>query len=339
MSIIRPIVIVLLVVMHSFTMFSGEGKYWPLPNGIEPVETYKWIARITYSFMLETFVFISGYLLASQLSNKKIGLCLFCWKKVKRLMLPGIFFSIIYFAIFFEYKGFPNFIYGVLNGTGHMWYLPMIFWCFIAGYILWSVKIPDWAKLLICLFLSIVSGLLGGLPFRLGKSCYYLLFFYLGMSIYPRKQAILSKLSSLKLFSLLCLFLLTFVTLNLLKDKLMAFMPATIPEVIIRSSLSSLSTIVYATLGLLSMYLVTIFWLSKHEEWKPSKFLLEANAICFGVYIYQQFILKILYYKTSFPEHIGTYILPWIGCAIALLLSIILAKVTLKAKLGRFLIG
>lgn len=62
-SFIRPILIVLLVLVHSFTVFNDR---WPPFEGFVPCETYKWIYRLSYSFMLETFIFVSGYIYAFQ---------------------------------------------------------------------------------------------------------------------------------------------------------------------------------------------------------------------------------------------------------------------------------
>lgn len=247
-SIIRPVIILLLVVMHSFTVFSGGGEFLPLPEGIEPIESYNRIAKVTYSFMLEAFVFVSGYLL----------------------------------AIFFEYIGFLNFLYDILNGTGHMWYLPILLWCFVLGTFLWNTKSPNWAKILICLLLSIGSGLLSGLPFRIGRTCYYLWFFYLGMFIYSHKQFILGNLSLGKKLLFTSLYLSTFVLLTLFKDILTGFMPRVAYTIV--QDVRKLLFIIISNIhdGLLSLYLSAIYWLYKYQKWNPSKRLLVVNAICFG---------------------------------------------------------
>ena len=95
----RPIIIVLLVFMHSFTMFTG-GTTWPLPSGIHSVELYKDLAWIAYSFMLEAFVFISGYLFSSQMERVRVKFVTLIKKKLHRLYLPSLVFSVAYFAFF-----------------------------------------------------------------------------------------------------------------------------------------------------------------------------------------------------------------------------------------------
>lgn len=63
------------------------------------------------------------------------------------------------------------------------------------------------------------------------------------------------------------------------------------------------------------------------------------SGYCYGVYIYQQFILKYLYYKTAFASYVSTEAFPWIGFVVALVFSLLLCHLTLKTKFGRYLIG
>lgn len=65
-SFIRPILIVLLILVHCFTVFNGG---WPPFEGYQACTGYKWLSRTCYSFMLETFVFVSGYVYAYQVLN------------------------------------------------------------------------------------------------------------------------------------------------------------------------------------------------------------------------------------------------------------------------------
>ena len=56
---LRPILFVQLFFTHAFTIYTNTS--WSIPAGIESVEAYDWIARVSYSCMLELFTFISGY--------------------------------------------------------------------------------------------------------------------------------------------------------------------------------------------------------------------------------------------------------------------------------------
>ena len=54
----RPFLIVLLVVYHALIIYGGG---WSQPVGYIDVPLYRNIAGWAYSFMLESFTFISGY--------------------------------------------------------------------------------------------------------------------------------------------------------------------------------------------------------------------------------------------------------------------------------------
>ena len=100
--IIRLLLIVLLVLFHAFAIYNGA---WEMPLGITSVKPYWFIASISYSFMLESFVFISGYVFGYQTrvkysSGMPLNSCLL--KKAKRLLIPRIVFSILYIIFFWD---------------------------------------------------------------------------------------------------------------------------------------------------------------------------------------------------------------------------------------------
>ena len=96
---IRPILIVLLIFVHCFTVFNGG---WPSFVGYKECTSYMWISRICYSFMLETFTFVSGYVYAYQVLDlqKTSTFGTLVKQKVDRLILPSVIFSLIYLQLF-----------------------------------------------------------------------------------------------------------------------------------------------------------------------------------------------------------------------------------------------
>lgn len=98
-SLIRPILIILLVLYHAFAPWCGA---WRLFCGYEANETYWWISKAAYSFMLPMFVFISGYVWAFQRESlgKKDTFKLLLSKKFKRLYIPSLLFSVVYVLLF-----------------------------------------------------------------------------------------------------------------------------------------------------------------------------------------------------------------------------------------------
>lgn len=135
--------------------------------------------------MLETFVFISGYLFGFQVQKNGIGIICFkntILKKAKRLLLPCFFFGVIYYTVFYDLsKPVYEISYSIMCGTGHLWFLPMLFWCFTEIYLIerlkvsYKVVLPLLALVALCSFIP--------LPFRMSNSMYYSLFFYIGYCI------------------------------------------------------------------------------------------------------------------------------------------------------------
>lgn len=335
--IMRPIVIFLLIVTHSFTMYTGGS--WSLPEGINEVYAYGEIAHIAFSFMLETFVFISGYLFAMQQQRQQKPFTFFLLKKLQRLVVPGIIFSTAYIACFdSEIFKSGGVILEILNGTGHLWFLPMLFCCFIMAYGINTIKGHDNFKFALCFIMSLCSGLLPLSVFRINSACYYILFFYLGMYLYPRRQKIIAKLNLLNVMAFIVLFVVSYIFFSHEKQILSESEMSTIMGKLLRVLGMKMCTMVYSSMGLVMIYVISNYIIKCKNKWQCPLWLISINSICFGVYIYQQFILKFIYYSTPLPQWTGTYFLPWVGCVITMITSIALAKLTTKSKIGRKLI-
>ena len=329
-NVLRPIIIVLLVLYHSFIIYTGG---WPKVDGIEECTAYYWIAKSSYACMLETFTFVSGYLLAHAISNgKKYTFKSLAIKKFKRLIIPSIVFSIIYSFLFYDKPYLSlEYIYDIFNGLGHMWYLPMLFWCFLAAYFILHIKIKESYKLMLLILLALSSFV--PLPFRMQSTCYYLFFFYLGIFIYNKNIKKEIKCKYLLIGGGTAV--LIFITFSIIRLHLYEINAIGLVNKVLRLLLLNLTKIIYASAGSFFLYILSINIASKY---RLTNTLLETNNLCFGVYLLQQFILLILYYKTSMPLVCGTYLLPWVGFVITLFLSIVIASIIKKTKIGNSLI-
>lgn len=58
---------------------------------------------------------------------------------------------------------------------------------------------------------------------------------------------------------------------------------------------------------------------------------------CFGVYLFQQFVLKLIY-NSHIPQVINPVLLPWISFAVALVISLLLTISIRKTTLGKSLL-
>lgn len=190
-SIVRPILIFLLIVVHSFTIYSGG---WPLPFGIQSLECYKWVSHISFSIMLQGFIFVSGYLFASQVNNNiKLSYKSIIFKKGQRLILPSIIFGLIYFFLFnYSRESFSiiDFTTKILNGVGHLWFLPALFWCFILMVFLINYKIKGNIIIILSVMLILLS--IGCIPFGFSNAMQYFIFFYFGFYVMYHKERFLN---------------------------------------------------------------------------------------------------------------------------------------------------
>ena len=103
-------------------------------------------------------------------------------------------------------------------------------------------------------------------------------------------------------------------------------------------SLIGIVKLMMSCCGIIALYLTVCSFTSK-EGFRPKQWVIGASDVCYGVYVYHQFIVIALYFYTSFVQTVHPLIVPWVGFAIASGVSLLLTYFTLKTKLGRFLIG
>lgn len=331
---IRPLLIVMLIMYHSFIIYQGG---WSAPDGFIPCKAYWWISKLNYSFMLEGFVFISGYVFAYQRNKnpyKYEHLTNVVKDKGIRLILPSIVFSAIYFVLFYDYQSIANTAYTLIDGAGHMWYLPMLFWCFIGYWLLSKCRLKAGITLFALTLLSLVSFI--PLPLRINSAMYYLLFFYLGTLIYGYRERVVNYVTTHKIIISWIVFLAAFVGLTLVCVNVDSL--ANSGGIMLKALCASTTKamrIVYASLGIAATYMTFAHWANHHT---PSKWMIKFGTISMGIYILQQFILQALYYKTSLPIIVGSYWLPWGGVIFTLLLSIVGAYALKKCPLTKHLV-
>ncbi len=336
--VIRLLLIFFLIFYHAFVIYTGG---WGIPfDGFNnDIPAYYWMGYLSHAFQLEAMVFISGLLFGYAITKFPERLCFngCVTKRAKRILLPSILFSILYYLLFYD-KGAPwyDIVYKILNGCGHLWFLPMIFWCFVLMY-LFAKFLPSRFRSLYVLLLCVAMNLLAvpRIPFGVGSMMTYFIFFYLGFIIRRGgiKQFRLLKTKE----SVLCilLYLALAVAKNYLQD-------IDCDGGIIQKATLVLSIRFLHLVGALSMIYALLSLANNarlQARIEKNDFLITMSGYCYGVYIYQQFILKYLYYNTSLPNVVSEYALPWIGLGITLVLSLLLCHLTLKTKFGRYLIG
>lgn len=335
---IRFILIFLLVLYHAFAIFCGA---WTPIDGYPEIRSYWWIGKVSYSFMLESFVFISGYVLGYQVlrSPEKIKFKSVATSKVKRLLIPSIVFSIIYYLCFYDLREpVYKICYSILCGTGHLWFLPMLFWCFIFTSLAEKTGIRKRYVLLIAIIMSLLSSV--PLPLRLSSALYYFIFFYSGYLLKSTEFNVEKVISSRNLVLSVLMYIVLFLGYTLYSERggeTLHILNNYMIDKGISSICNNMFRLTAGGSGVAAVYIVVNYFLSKKRT--LSKFIIDFSSYCFGVYIFQQFILKYLYYYTELPHIISPGILPWFGFIVALFVSLILTSLLQKTNIGRKLLG
>ena len=336
-AIIRPILIVLLVFYHAFAPYSGG---WAPIEGFPEIPAYWWMDKLSYFFMLEMFVFLSGYVFGYQVRTKgevKLVFKSLFLSKFKRLMIPCMIFSVFYILLFRDMAqmGPYDLLNGIISGTGHMWFLPMLFVCFMAIWLIEKMHISPKIVLPV-LFLAAMLPI-KVLPLHAGHSVYYMFWFYLGYVIQRKDIQLRQYYTPQKVAFLAAVFVVLFPIVTLFDNDSIASIGGGSLELLLKLLRSGLS-IVAKTIGIF-MLLCLIGMKERNRQSEMPNWIIKIGGLCMGVYLFQQFVLKVLYDFTILPEYLGPFVLPWAGFVIALTGSLILTYLLQKIKLGRFILG
>lgn len=324
---IRFVVVILLLFCHSFTIY---GNGWRFPEGIQEILLYKLISQVAYAAMLETFVFISGYVFQMQVEKGKIKGNSLNWvtKKAKRLLIPSLIFSVLWLILLQPINAENIQNLAKYLSTAHLWFLPMLFWCFMCGYIIQKKK---WLNLwtLSALLLLIFVPRLSIIPFRITSFMEYGFYFVLGMYLFKNKKHLLPKIqSSIALVSLLVTFIVFFSGEAYIKE----CMDITIPHYV-----ATVVSFIYSTSGVLFIYGLCNRIIDKTDN-MPAIIAKIANY-SFAIYVFHQFLLFFIYYHTQIPVTLGNGWLPWFAIVVTTISSYIFAHYFLKTNIGRWLLG
>lgn len=335
--VIRIVLIFLLVFYHAFAIYSGA---WSPIDGYPDVPAYWWLDKLSYAFMLEMFVFISGYVFGFQVRTqgpKKLDARYLFLSKFKRLIIPCILFSLLYLIMFDTVmQPIHKTIYDLLNGVGHMWFLPMLFWCFVGIWIIEKLHLAPKIVIPVLIAISLVSYL--PLPLRIVDAMYYMIFFYVGYILQKNNisaDRFYTKKSSIIAFLLFCVVfpILTIIQRHI--GNINSILGLSVDSNLIikatRATMSIVLRMIYASTGLAALFFL-VGCKEKARKGDIPQWIIRLSGLCFGVYLVQQFILKALYNHTKLPDILGYYALPWVGLAIALSGSVLIAYLMVKVK-------
>ena len=330
-DIIRALVIVALVANHSFAPYTGA---WPtLPVGSDSAG-YHWFGKLLYSGMLETFVCISGYVFALGMQNKNISLGSIALSKTRRLLIPCLVWGIIYLLTVFPLNAFTqaSSYWRIVNGIGHLWFLPMLFWCFILEYLV--NKCFTHSRLL-----YVVLGIAAilpypAMPFYFNNSLYFLFFFHCGYTLFHNKEKFIRLFCHpIRAAFLLLGYVALFTAGTLfLENANPADAPTLIHKAVILTEMHAVRFL-YSSIAVI-LYFIIGYSLSGRISTKLYNATRFVAVNSFGIYLLQEIVLRILYYRSNLLAAIGggQKIAPWIGFLVAFCVSLALSWLLSKNK-------
>ena len=338
-SFIRPLIILSLVLDHSFVKIAAGGLR---RNDYQLPTFYEWLNYFNIEATLEMFVMISGYLFAYQCITlqRKATLWAFMVKKAHRLLLPMLVFGILYYYCFYyntDTFSVSSFLVKLLSGCGHLWFLPMLFWCLLLLWLIEKYELSGNALLVALAFLSMIRSV--PIPFGLNSVSHYLFYAYFGYYLYQHRDIIVNYLSNHKYFSIL-MSLLYILLVAIGHSSLITDMPTdTTCQYAVQYALRSILELPACLCGIIALFTLAISSSQRVSlETNPS-WIKQADKVSFGIYLYHQFLLIYLYHYTPIISEVNPWLLPWIGFLFSYTISWLLAHITLKTKVGRYLIG
>lgn len=304
---------------------------------------YKCPARPIYSFIMEVvlvgrmplFVFVSGYLFSHLFLDRGkyhnfIG---FLQNKSKRLLIPLLFFSCLMTLIL------GGNLIGIFTGyTYHLWFLKMLFLCFMSIWIL-----ATYIKNIKLEFLFLgISVLMKFIPapsfFALNQFLKYFFFFYFGYLFYKYRNSCKWVYSNLSFLSLLSIYLcLCFICLI----RYLKYPIESSGEIIHSDKIVVLCRMILRPVTILLAFVIVDYYL-RHSP-KFIKFFDSLNQLSYGIYLWHVFLLEIIHkffisYTVNFAQ--SHYIIaPLILSLIIITFSIIITYLIRRLKWGVYLVG
>jgi fucose 4-O-acetylase-like acetyltransferase len=321
----RAIVTILLVLYHSFCFYRGS---WDVPSAYTGVDIkiYELIANITYSFMLEGFTFIAGFVYAYQVKkNGDYSFKELIPKKIKRLFQPALFWGVIYLLIFNELINKPivETCFNLICGVYHLWFLPMLFFCFLFFWLA-DKFINIYVILFGSFFLMLLKSWIN-IPFGIGYSFQYFYFFTLGVFLYKNIDFV-KKILVRKTGLILCLisYLLLFISYHYIDVERISFMTKVITYIELR---------MFKTFGLLMVFIAITMYLDEKTE--VGYIARRIASLSMGIYIFHQMILDYLYYHTPLASYVNFYLFPIVGFVLSFLLSMLFTHLLKRVRYVR----
>lgn len=314
---LRVLAVLSLVAWHSYCSYIC----WDIADS--PLnETYTLLFRfLTPDAYMPVFTFVSGYLFYYLLieKGKYADFKEFLKNKVNRLLIP---YLVLGFVINMTQIGRQNPLELLVGAPNHLWYCLMLFYCFIACWLIEKKLSPKYN--IIAMFLSFLFVMAVGshnimrLPLGVWMPTYYYGYFYLGFLVFKYKTEVLTMVR--KYWMLLVVVYVTTILYSL------------------HNHLLILTTLSFTLLLYYVAYMVkNSLGGAKLLE---ATWVKEIEKCSFGIYVFHQWIIWNVTRYEPFQPFIGQhYILFPLTLYISVfIVSLLLTRLLVKTKIGQYLL-
>lgn len=184
---LRVIAMLCIVSGHCFAVYGVWSTGLQVDN-ISEVNLYRAVNPLLIYFALPVFTAISGYLIGYRgtFSTPSFSYSSFFLRKVKRLYVPALFFSLLYALLFQKevFSGFDTSVKLLIEGQGHLWFLYMLFLLYVLSFPIYLMlrRGSKWSCVLVSLGICFVSCFFP-LETSIFTIFFYQVFFLLGALI------------------------------------------------------------------------------------------------------------------------------------------------------------
>lgn len=322
----------LVVLYHSVLFYTGID--WFIDKPLYVVDSFKWFADWSHTFLMYAFTLVAGYLYFYLRYEKgkyqePKG---FLANKIKRLIVPYAFICVCWVipvsSYFFSYTVGDVFKkYIIATAPSQLWFLWMLFDVFMIVYCLsdWIYK-SNVISVLVSLA-GIVIGVIGGklLPnvFCIWTGFSYIVYFILGCKI---RQYGSDKLNRIGVAVWVAIHTVLYVIVIHLKS---------FNGLLFKISSFGL-TVTLQLIGAVMAFLV-LQKLAGCVDWKQNKLIKGFSQISMPVFLLHQ---QLIYFSISlFNGHVNPYVNAIINVAFAIVGSAVITKLLYKVKVLRVLMG
>lgn len=322
-DLLRVLALAMLLIDHSFACQSG---FWPAYEGMEAIPAYYWIGRLSYACMLPLWVFLSGYLNGFHIygRGRSQNLRRLAKRKGYRLLVPCYLLGFGYLIATGSLRDLltARGVWFYLSGLQHLWFLPMLFWTFLASALIHQYVKSERKILIFTGILSICCINIASLG--IGAMCYYLFYFEMGMTAYKHRTQweVLAKGKILRWLALG--FAVMFPVLTIAHEAVLAEGVNSVSDRVVTQILMHLADMPCAVVGILLCYGQVTRYCARHEV---AGWISLAATMSFSVYLIHQFVLEPIYFASSLIHIFPSWAMPWVALMIVTVVSFGIAAI------------